>query len=174
MKPAIQPTFNKTRYDHQCSAARWGSNITQCHRVPWASIRILDVILQCCAVLQLFTQLAIQVRCSNIPKLQLTDWVKDLPKSVNLFFLRCMNSAYSPGPSILLSCRTRGRLVTIPAEFHQIISNITKLYKRAYGTKVFSEDRNREITVPETRGRKSFPTTLSNTEDSPELCRTYR
>ena len=84
-----------------------------------------------------------------------------------------MNSAYSPGPSILLSCRTRGRLVTIPAvELHQTISSITKLYKRAYGTKVFSEDRNREITVPETRGRKSFPTTLSNTDDLPELCRT--
>jgi len=40
----------------------------------------------------------------------------ELPKSVNLFLGRCINSAYSLSPSILWSCSTSGRRVTMPAD----------------------------------------------------------
>lgn len=39
-----------------------------------------------------------------------------LPKSVNRFLGRCRNSAYSVLSSVLCNCKTRGLLVTIPAQ----------------------------------------------------------
>jgi len=40
----------------------------------------------------------------------------ELPKYVNLFLGRCINSAYSLSPSILWSYSTSGHRVTMPAD----------------------------------------------------------
>ena len=53
--------------------------------------------------------------------IQMTKW--NIPKSVNLFLGIWRNSAYSLLPSASLwSCSTRGRLVTIPAQFFYPLS----------------------------------------------------
>jgi hypothetical protein len=76
-------------------------------------------------------RLKLQRICSNhLPcinhaaaKIQRTD---GLPKSVNLFLGRCINSAYSLSPSILWSCSTSGRRVTMPTGRHPNKTDISE------------------------------------------------
>lgn len=92
--------------------------------------------------------------------------MRNKPKSVNLFLGRWRNSAYSLVPSSLLwSCKTRGRRVTIPA------LGIQSKWKRREIKLTDTKSSEVLSLLPDPRGKKSFPTMLSNTEDLPELWR---
>lgn len=87
---------------------------------------------------------------------------------MNFFLGRWRNSAYSWPSLILWSCNTRGRLVTIPVKFHQI-SSAQFPGKQLLTNKLVRDRKEWHESIPDPLGKKSFPTTLSKTEDLPEL-----